>query len=178
MSTCLRWIRTVAIDVPPTEMLVGFINRREHITACAYDEAVSQIYRSSPLWDAARLRALVGKTILTATLTLRHKQTSHNPPCPSCSSCLHAVLFFSGRMGEASPPPSETRTLVVASSGTCRIDVTGMTRNWLLEEDSAYRGEHHNYRMEFKGENERMDFNNENCLSWFDTGSLEITYRD
>jgi hypothetical protein len=174
-ANCLQRMGTGAIEVPPTEMLVGFFNRREDRGLLCADECVSQIYRGSPLWDAARLATLVGKTIVSATLSIRHKSTEAAPPC---ALCLKHIYWYAGRMGESNPSPTISPPLPLVVSGAYRIDVTEMMRNWLREEDPSYRGEHHNYRMEFVGNNERMEFNSQKCLSWFDSGSLEIKYRD
>jgi hypothetical protein len=173
---CLATMGMGPGDLPPTEFMVGFFNRcADRGPGCA-DECISEIYRASPLRDAVRLRTLVGKTMIKATLSFRHKKTECN--VPAWTQCLSRVLFYSGRMGEANPPPCETRILAVSISGTYQIDVTGMMSNWLREKGPDYHGELHNYLMEFVGVNEAMDYNDQKCLSWFDSGNLEIKYRD
>ena len=172
---CLATMGIGAIDVPPSEMLVGFFNRREHRGALCADECVSQIYRGSPLWDATRLATLIGKTIVKATLSFRHKNSESST---SLSFCLKHIYWYSGHFGDENPPPTISPPLPTVLSGDYRIDVTDMMRNWLHEKDPSYHGERHNYHMEFVGLDERMEFNSQKCLSWFDNGSLEIKYTD
>jgi hypothetical protein len=82
-------------------------------------------------------------------------------------------------MGDMNPPVSEVRPVSTAAlTAYVRIDLTDGLRNWLREHAPGYSGERHNYHMEFVGTNERLDYNNQKCLSWFDDGSLEISYRD
>jgi hypothetical protein len=155
--------------------MVGFCSAcADGPPGCA-DQCVAQAFRGSPLWDTAQLHPLVGKTIISATLSIRHKNTEADPPC---ALCLKHIYWYAGRMGESNPRPTISPPLPLVVSGAYRIDVTEMMRNWLREEDPAYRGEHHNYRMEFVGNDERMEFNNQECLSTFDNGVLEIKYRD
>ncbi len=173
---CLFTLGMQAVPSDRGEFLVGFCSHcADGGWGCA-DQCRAQAFRGSPLWDAARLRTLVGKTIVKATLSFRQKNTECNSG--AWTTCLAKVFFYAGRMGEENPPPSETRILAVSISGTYQIDVTGMMANWLREKDPSYHGDHHNYRMEFVGNDERMEFNNQTCLSWFDNGSLEIRYRD
>jgi hypothetical protein len=174
---CLRRMGTGAIEVPPSEMLVGFFNRRREGGALCADECVSQVYRGSPLWDAVRLRTLIGKTIVQATLSFRHKKNESTNP--ACAFGLAKVEFYSGRLGDMNPPVSEVQPIgPVALTAYVRIDLTAMMRNWLLEHAPGYGGDTHNYLMEFVGVNESMEFNSQECLSWFESGSLEIKYRD
>ena len=172
---CLQRMGLAAIPVPPNEFLVGFKNRCVDRGLTCANECLSQVYRASPIWDAVRLRTLVGKTLISATLKFRHKNTEANP---SRGICLNNIYRYSGRMGEANPPPAISPPLPTVLSGNYRIDMTDQMRNWLREKDPSYHGELHNYHMEFVGCNERMDFNDQKCLSWFDSGSLEIIFLD
>lgn len=171
---CLATMGLGPGDVPPSEFKVGFYNRCADRGICA-DECVATIYRGSPLWDTARLFPLAGKTILKATLSIRLKGTEADPPC---GFCLKHIYWYSGLMGEANPAPTISPPLPTVLSGDYRIDVTEMMQNWLREEAPGYRGEQHNYRMEFVGLNERQEFNDQKCVSTFDNGVLEIKYRD
>lgn len=170
---CLATMGTGPITVPPTEFLVGFFNRRADRGAGCADECVSQVYHGRPSFPD--LMPLVGKTIIQASLSIRHKRTEADP---ACANCLYKMFFYSGRLSETDPPPNETRILAVSISGTYQFDVIDIVRKWLNERNPAYHGELHNYSIEFAGGNERFDFNNQKCLSWFDSGSLEIKYRD
>jgi hypothetical protein len=171
---CLATMGLGPGDVPPNEFKVGFFNRCADRGACA-DECVATVYRGSPVWDTARLHPLAGKTIVKATLSIRLKGTEADPPC---GFCLKHIYWYSGLMGEANPAPVISPPLPTVLSGDYRIDVTEMMQNWLREEAPGYRGEQHNYRMEFVGLNERQEFNNQKCVSTFDNGVLEIQYRD
>ena len=166
------------IVVPPSEFLVGFRNRTLHRYPPASSSTICQAYRGAPIWDAARLRTLVGKTITYARLSFRHKNTDCNSL--AYRVCLAKAFFYSGRMGEADPPPYQTLILpAVADGGTYHIDVKEMMSNWLREEAPDYHGEQHNYRIEFAGVDESMMlYRKHQCLSWFDNGVLEIKYTD
>lgn len=172
---CLATMGLGPGEIPPNEFKVGFFNRCADRGICA-DECVAQVYRASPLWDAARLRELAGKSIVKATLAIHHKGTDCNSP--AWTECLGRVLFYSGLMGETDPPPCATLIIPVSPSGTYQIDVTTMMSSWLREKDPAYHGEIHNYRMEFVGVDESMEYNDRRCVSTFDNGVLEIRYRD
>jgi len=164
-------------DVPATEMLVGYYNQWIHNDVCP-NECYNLYYRSSPLWDVARLSTLIGKTIAKATLILNHKVTIHDPICGSCPDCLHKVFFYEGLMGDMNATPHESRTLSVGTASTVNIDVTDMMSNWLREKDPSYHGERHNYHMLFGGPNEEHNCNNQKCLTWYQNASLEIKYRE
>ncbi len=171
---CLATMGLGPGDIAPNEFQVGFFNRCADRGICA-DECVAIIYRGSPIWDTGRLAPLAGKTIVKATLSIRLKGTESDPPC---GFCLKFIYWYSGLMGEANPTPTISPPLPLVLSGDYRIDVTEMMQNWLREEAPGYRGEQHNYRMEFVGLNERQEYNNQKCVSTFDNGVLEIQYRD
>lgn len=173
---CLATMGTGPLPVPPTEFLVGFRNRCADRGPLCADECVSQIYRGNPLWDVTLLRPLVGKNIIRATLSFRHKSTEADP---ACANCLKEAVFYAGAMGDWDAPPSEVRPIASAPpTAYARIDVTEMMRSWFIENAPDYHGERHNYHMFFVGINERLDYNNQKCLSYFDSGSLEIKYTD
>jgi len=173
---CLMTMGLDSVPESPTECKIGFLNRCvDGGPACA-DQCVSQVFRAYPLFDVTRLRTLIGKNVVRATLSFRHKSSEANP---ACECCLQQALFYSGAMGDWDIRPSEVRTIPAVIPGfDVRIDVTEMMRSWLFEESPAFHGEPHNYHMMLIGNNEAMDFNNSKCLSIFDRGSLEIAYRD
>lgn len=171
------------IDLPPTEFVVGY---RTSFTSRTFPGGFAyrwQVFRGTPMWDAIRLRSLVGKTLTYASLSFRHKKTECVGNAASAYPvCLARAYFYSGRMGEQDPPPYQTVNLpVVAQGGTYRINLLDMMRNWLHEEEPGYGGEEHNYRIEFAGPDESQDshpHSDEQCLSWFDNGVLTINYTD
>ena len=171
-------VKNIKIVVPANEFLVGFKTWNKSQVPPASDSTLCQVYRGSPLWDAARLHTLMGKTITYAQISFRHKTTACNSL--AYRVCLHSACFYSGRLGESDPPPYQTLILpIVADGGTYHIDVREMMSNWLREEAPDYHGEQHNYRIEFKGPDESMRFYNKlQCLSWFDNGVLEINYTE
>ncbi len=173
---CLFSIGRQAIPADPHEFLVGFSAYCiDGGFGCA-DQCRAQAFRARPLYEAARLRSLIGKTIVSAVLSFRHKHTDADP---ACVSCLTSAVFYAGRMGEANPPVRETRRLVPVPSGDrVQIDVTEWIRNWLHEEDPAYTGAPHNYTLSLVGPDESMEFNNRRCLSFFDDGRLVVTYNE
>jgi hypothetical protein len=169
-----RQLHVQTIDSAPNEFLVGHYYRCLSLNTS--EEYVAQQFSGSPLWDAAQIRRLAGKTIVKATLSFRHRKTESNPVV--ATPCLDKVLFYAGRMGEDNPPPYETRILAVSIWLAPEIDVTVMMVNWLHEEEPGYHGEKHNFRMKFTGSAPRRLCTNSVCLSWYDSGSLEIQYRD
>jgi hypothetical protein len=173
---CLATMGMGPGDLPPSDFLVGFYNRCADRGALCADECVSEIYRASPVWDAARLRPLIGKNIVEATLKFRYVSTECSP---HCATGLDRVAFSSGPVGDWNTHWDEVRPLAapISTGVEYRISVTEMMRNWLREEAPDYSGTHHNYHMEFIGPNESMDFNNQKCRSRFDSGVLEIKYR-
>jgi hypothetical protein len=173
---CVSTMGTVARDVPHSEFLVGFENKCYDRGAVCADECHAFLYRGSPIIDTGRLGTLVGKEVMHATLSFRHKLPESAPPC---SSCLAGAIFYSGTFGDWDAAPTSLQRYDAVPVGSyMRIDVTEMIRNWLREADPAYHGERHGYHVYFRGSNEEFTFNNHRCLSWFDDGSLKIQYRD
>lgn len=171
------------LDVPPNEFVAGYRASLRMINFPLGYSYRCQVFRGAPRWDATRLRSLVGKTLIYARLSFRHKNTECiGRACGTYSVCLARAYFYSGRMGEENPAPNRTEILpVVPQGGTYRIDVGEMMSNWLSEEEPGYAGEQHNYRIELAGPYESRDSlprRDEQCLSWFDNGELTISYTD
>jgi len=171
---CLAAAGIPAPEVLPSELLVGYSNHRVDRGVWCTDECVSVAFRGRP--SLPDLMPLVGKNIIQATLSFRHKKTESS--LPAWDMCLSRVFFYKSPIGGTDSPPYETRILPVATSGTYRIDVTTIVRDWLSERAPSFHGVMHNYSLQFAGVNETFECNNEKCLSWFDSGSLEVRYRD
>jgi len=175
---CLMTLGAEPVPSTFAEFKVGYIHRCiDGGPGCA-EQCRSQAFRARPLFDAASLRPLVGKTIERAVLDFRHRSNNASGVI-GCNMGLKEARFYVGPYEDSGTSPSEVRSVGAVSPGFgVRIDITEMMRNWLREEDPSYRGEQHNYTMVLVGHNESLDYGNIACLSVFDRGTLYIEYRD